>query len=68
MLWDGVLLRGVTKDNRRRLFALSVARSGKVLGDPVDVGELSLPGLIQGGLDEPPHITGCKTAEAMVVW
>jgi hypothetical protein len=67
MLWDGVLLRGVTKDNRRRLFALPVARSGAVLGDPVDIGELSEPGLIQGGLDEPPHITGCKTAEAMVV-
>jgi len=66
MLWDGVLLRGVTKDNRRRLFALQVARSGNVLGEPVDVGELSEPGLVQGGVDEPPHITGCKTAEAMV--
>lgn len=67
MLWDGVMLRGVTKDNRRRLFALGVARSGAVVGEPVDIGELAEPGLIQGGLDEPPHITGCKTAEAMVV-
>jgi hypothetical protein len=67
MLWSEVMLRGVTKDSRRRLFALSLARSGAVLGEPVDVGELAEPGLIQGGLDEPPHITGCKTAEAMVV-
>lgn len=67
MLWNEVMLRGVTKDNRRRLFALSLNRTGAVLGEPVDVGELSEPGLIQGGLDEPPHITGCQTAEAMVV-
>ncbi len=67
MLWDGVMLRGVTKENRRRLFALSVARSGAVVGEPVDVGELAEAGLVQGGADEPPHITGCKTAEAMVV-
>lgn len=67
MLWSEVMLRGVTKDNRRRLFALSLQRTGAVLGEPVDVGELPEPGLVQGGLDEPPHITGCKTAEAMVV-
>ncbi|MFS8070941.1 MAG: hypothetical protein ACMG6S_31625, partial [Byssovorax sp.] len=67
MLWDQVLLRGVTKDDRRRLFAQLLERTGDVLGEAVDVGELSEPGLIQGGLDEPPHITGCKTAEAMVV-
>jgi hypothetical protein len=67
MLWDVVMLRGVTKDNRRRLFALPLGRSGAVLGDPVDVGELAEPGLIEGGADEPPHITGCKTKEAMVV-
>jgi hypothetical protein len=67
MLWDVVMLRGVTKDNRRRLFALALGRSGSVLGDPVDVGELAEPGLIEGGLDEPPHITGCRTKDAMVV-
>jgi hypothetical protein len=67
MLWDQVMLRGVTSDNRRRLFALSLNRSGAVLGEPVDVGELPEPGLIDGGLDEPPHITGCRTADEMVV-
>ena len=67
MLWDQVLLRGVTKDDRRRLFAQALGRTGDVLGESVDVGELSEPGLIEGGVDEPPHITGCKTAEAMVV-
>lgn len=67
MLWDQVLLRGVTKDNQRRLFAQPLGRTGAVLGEAVDVGELSEPGLIEGGIDEPPHITGCKTGEAMVV-
>jgi hypothetical protein len=67
MLWDVVMLRGVTKDDRRRLFALSLGRSGAVLGSPTDVGELAEPGLVQGGEDEPPHITGCRTADAMVV-
>jgi hypothetical protein len=67
MLWGEVMLRGVTKDNQRRLFALAQNRTGPVLGEPVDVGELAEPGLIEGGLDEPPHINGCKTGEAMVV-
>jgi hypothetical protein len=67
MLWGEVMLRGVTKDNRRRLFALSQNRTGALLSEPVDVGELPEPGLIKGGLDEPPHITGCKTGDAMVV-
>ena len=67
MLWGEVMLRGVTKDNRRRLFALSQNRSGALLSEPVDVGELPEAGLIQGGLDEPPHIMGCKTHDAMVV-
>jgi hypothetical protein len=67
MLWDAVMLRGVTKEDRRRLFALPLARGGAVVGDPIDVGELPEPGLVQGGADEPPHITGCKTAETLVV-
>lgn len=67
MLWDQAILRGVTAANERRLFALAFSRTGAALGEPLDIGELPEPGLIQGGADEPPHITGCKTAEAMVV-
>jgi hypothetical protein len=67
MLWDDVLLRGVTEAEERRLFALPLQRDGEVLGAPVDVGELPEPGRIEGGRDEPPHITGCKTADAVVV-
>ena len=66
VLWDHVLLRGVTKSNSRRLFAQSLTRGDK-LGEPVDVGELSEAGLHDGGPDEPPHISGCRTAEIMVV-
>lgn len=67
MLWDHAILRGVNAANERRLFALAFSRTGAALGEPLDIGELPEPGLIQGGADEPPHITGCKTAEAMVV-
>jgi hypothetical protein len=49
ILWDQVMLRGVTKDNERRLFAQPVLRAGDPIGAPVDVGELPEPGLIEGG-------------------
>lgn len=66
ILWDQVLLRGVTKEDERRLFALKVGWSGAP-GEPLDVGELPEAGLITGAADEPPHIGGCRTAEATVV-
>ncbi|MFO0762856.1 MAG: hypothetical protein U0359_40840, partial [Byssovorax sp.] len=67
LLWDQVMLRGVTKSDSRRLFSESLGRGDKALGDPVDIGELTEAGLTEGGPDEPPHIAGCRTAEAMVV-
>ena len=67
ILWDQVLLRGVTKDQERRLFAHRVERTGAPIGAPVNVGELQEPGLVSGGTDEPPHIGGCRTATGMVV-
>jgi hypothetical protein len=67
MLWDHVLLRGVTKSDSRRLFAQRVTVGDKPLGDPVDIGELTEAGLTEGGPDEPPHIAGCRTVEIMVV-
>src|SRR5262249_10360159 len=67
ILWDQILLRGVTKKEERRLFAQHVERSGAPLGPSVDVGELQEPGLVTGGEDEPPHIAGCRTAGGLVV-
>jgi len=66
ILWDQVILRGVTKDQERRLFGIKVPWSGP-LGPEVDIGELPEPGLIEGGADEPMHIAGCRTTETMVV-
>jgi hypothetical protein len=66
LLWDQVLVRGVTPNDERRLFSLSLM--GKV-GDfsLVDIGELAEPGLIRPGEEEMPHITGCRTDTATVV-
>lgn len=66
ILWDRVLLRGVTKKEERRLFAHAVQRAGAPLGDPVDVGELPEPGLVSGGENEPPHIAGCRTSAGVL--
>jgi hypothetical protein len=67
ILWDRVVLRGVTKDWDRRLFVMSIDEKSGKLGDPVDVGALPEPGEVSGGPDEPPHITGCRSEGAMVV-
>lgn len=67
ILWDHLLLRGVTRDNERKLFAEQYAMTGEPVKTFADVGELQEPGLIEGGADEPPHIAGCKTPESMVV-
>jgi hypothetical protein len=67
ILWDQLLLRGVTRDNARRLFAAEYAVAGAPVGAFADAGELPEPGLIDGGADEPPHIAGCRTPESMVV-
>jgi len=67
ILWDHLLLRGVTKENERKLFATPFAIEGEPVKDFGAVGELPEPGLIDGGADEPPHIAGCKTPESMVV-
>jgi hypothetical protein len=68
VLWDHVLLRGVTKEEERRLFAQTVARASEEgVGELTNVGELPEAGLIEGGPDEPPHIAGCRTKEALIV-
>jgi hypothetical protein len=67
LLWDQVLVRGVTPDNERRLFALSVENSSSGSFELVDIGELPQAGLIRQGDEEQPHLTGCRTSQATVV-
>ncbi len=67
ILWDHLVLRGVTKQNERRLFVSPYGVQGESAPRFVDIGELPEPGLIEGGADEPPHITGCRTSASMVV-
>jgi hypothetical protein len=67
LLWDQVLVRGITPDNERRLFALPVSKPDAGSFEPVDIGELPEPGLIRQGDEEQPHLTGCRTDQATVV-
>ena len=67
LLWDQVLVRGVTPDNERRLFVLPLTQNEKHSFDLADIGELSEPGLIRPGEEEEPHLTGCRTESATVV-
>jgi hypothetical protein len=67
LLWDQVLVRGVTPDNQRRLFSLAVDQSSSGSFDLVDVGELPQAGLIREGDEAQPHLTGCRTSQATVV-
>ncbi len=67
ILWDHLVLRGVTKKEERRLFVSKYPWQGDAAPSLTDIGELPEAGLIEGGADEPAHIQGCKTANAMVV-
>jgi hypothetical protein len=67
LLWDQVLVRGVTPDNERRLFVLPLGKRADLKFDLVDIGELPEPGLIRAGEEEQPHLTGCRTERATVV-
>jgi hypothetical protein len=67
LLWDQVLVRGVTPNNERRLFVLPLAQKDKHSFALVDIGELPEAGLIRPGEEEQPHLTGCRTEKATVV-
>jgi hypothetical protein len=67
LLWDQVLVRGVTPDNERRLFAMQIGKSDASAFEPVDIGELPEPGLIRPGEEGQPHLTGCRSEHATVV-
>jgi len=66
LLWDQVLVRGITPKDERRLFSLSLVGEGSDFS-LVDIGELVEPGLIRRGEEEMPHISGCRTGAATVV-
>ncbi|MEZ4311262.1 MAG: hypothetical protein R3F14_24740 [Polyangiaceae bacterium] len=67
LLWNAMLLRGVNKQKERRLYAATLDFRGEPFKDLGSVGILPEPGLITGSADEPPHIAGCRSKEAMVV-
>lgn len=67
LLWDAMLLRGVDKNDDRKLYAATLDFRGEPFKDLRSVGILPQPGLIDGGPDEPPHIQGCRSAKSMVV-
>jgi len=67
LLWDQVLVRGVTPANELRLFVLSLASPDARSFALADIGELPQAGLIRDGEEEQPHLTGCRTTSATVV-
>jgi hypothetical protein len=67
LLWDQVLVRGVTPNEERRLFVLPLGKGATRSFELVDIGELPEPGLIRHGEEEEPHLTGCRSARATVV-
>lgn len=67
LLWDQVLVRGITPDNERRLFVLPLAQKDKHSFELVDIGELPEPGLIRPGEEQQPHLTGCRSEKATVI-
>ncbi len=63
-LWDQLLVRGVSKEGAIRLLARPVDMSGgEPFGPEQDVGPLGQRGPAGEGT---PHITGCRTSEAIV--
>jgi hypothetical protein len=67
LLWDQVLVRGITPDDERRLFVLPLSQKDKHSFELVDIGELPEPGLIRPGEEQQPHLTGCRTEKATVI-
>ncbi len=67
LLWDLVLVRGVTPDNERRLFSLPLAEQSPDSFSLEDIGEIPEAGLIRQGEEEKTHLTGCRTQDATVV-
>jgi len=67
LLWNAMLLRGISRQDERKLYAATLDFRGEPFRDLGAVGLLPEPGRIDGGADEPPHISGCRTEQSMVV-
>ena len=67
LLWDQVLVRGMTPDDQRRLFTLPLDKKDKSSFELADIGELPEPGLIRDDQRSEPHLTGCRTEQATIV-
>jgi hypothetical protein len=66
LIWNQLVLRGVTKKDERRVVAESIDKGEKPAEGMKVVGALPEAGLIERG-EEEPHISGCKSAEATVL-
>lgn len=67
LMWDNVVVRGITPDNQRRLFTMPIEDSSGRDFSMADVGELSEPGWVRNGEEEQPHITGCRSKNATIL-
>ncbi len=65
LLWNQLVLRGVNKKDERRLAAQAIDKGEDPGKHMKDIGVLPEAGYIERGEDD-PHITGCKSAEAMI--
>jgi hypothetical protein len=67
IFWDVAAYKGVTKtSNGIRLNLRTIAPSGEV-GPVVDVGHIDEVGHIEGGQQEEPHLTACRTTDTTLI-
>lgn len=67
ILWNFVAYKTVKPGEDGIRLVVRPIDDGHGLGDPVDVGRIDQVGQIEGGTDEDPHLTGCRTKDATVV-
>jgi len=67
VFWSYVVYKSVKADvDGIRLMIRKIDPSGALL-PPVDVGHLAETGQIEGGNDEEPHLTGCRSGDTTVI-
>lgn len=68
ILWDQVLVRGVTRENERRLFVMPLGSADSQGFQPADVGVLPEAGeIVAGDGASQQHLAGCRTDGMTVV-
>lgn len=65
MLWDHVVWKAV-KDDGIHVFSRAVSFEGELVGPEKDLGHITEPSMVENKGDEEPHVTGCRTKEALV--